>query len=781
MSNLTSNISISITHGGHLLAHFCNGDGSQSIDKYVHNVTASYADTSKESSMASASIIMFVIAGLFFDLSLLSSVSNASSFLNPTFRFVLSGAVSQVLPVMSYLFSEAKNAGSGSKPDLSLQAGMILLWMLLVELLRKKVDVIRMTGYSGTIQRAGRVVWLGNLVFFNIGKVGRKAVFGVLWVVCATKVLQRIVFTEVGKRSYAYSNGKNSRLIDTYMSQNLQQRRPQSPDEDQEYEVEHRATEGEALLNRCKFIVMGEEDLVIEPTVRGYKLKDVISDDAVLTVGKVWHTLDSRSGFTQLNRLKRLCLSLALSKLLRRRFEHLPHVSEEETHECCDLLFKGFYNGTEDSAATLLQMINDEVNFLCEYYHSIIPVVLAGPFFFISNYLLLPMVVLALCVMTVILCGDGNAHFALASIRNDYFTISSDVVKTTMCLVIKAIYSPLAFYTMVDFCTTFLLFAIFFYEEIWEFNGFLLSNWFMVSLMHNYVTKPWWRHSKMFKIFIRRIIWVQGKLSQPVPNFKQFSLLSLRWPLILGVPSMFSLVLRTAPVPNKAKHSIVESLVTHIRHGSDLNNGSSVLINRRDLWPACRSEIIAEVILTWHVATTILEAECTPDKGKHGKASHYHTVATRLSKYCAYLVAFHPELLPDNQDKTELVFEAAMADLQRRLGCARYYLSSWRTRVCMVLEMTTRSMEWKDGEVVHNGSNLGRMLREQVRGDNRQMEEETWKLVADVWTEIVMYLAPSGDDGRIFGHESVLEQGGEFITVLWALTTHTGINRPEYC
>ncbi|KAE8781854.1 hypothetical protein D1007_44793 [Hordeum vulgare] len=778
MSNLTSNITISITHGGRLLAHFCNGDGSQSIDKYVHNVTASYADTGKESSMASASIIMFVIAGLFFDLSLLSSVSNASSFLNPTFRFVLSGAVSQVLPVMSYLFSEAKNAGSGSKPDLSLQAGMILLWMLLVELLRKKVDVIRMTGYSGTMQRAGRVVWLGNLVFFNIGRVGRKAVFGVLWVVCATKVVQRIVFTEVGKRSYAYSNGKNSRLIHSYMSQVLRQWRPQphdpSPDEDI---VEHWAAQGEALLKNCKFIVMGEEDLVIEPTVRGYELKEVTSVDTVLTVGKVWEILDYTAEFTQLNRLKRLCLSLALSKLLRRRFEHLTQVTKEENHECCDLLFKGFYNGTEDSAATLLQMINDEVNFLCEYYHSIIPVVLAGPFFFISNYLLLPMVVLALCVMTVILCGDGNALFALASIRNDYFAISSDVVKTTMCLVIKAIYSPLAFYTMVDFCTTFLLFAIFFYEEIWEFNGFLLSNWFMVSLMHNYVTKPWWRHSKMFTIFI----WVQGKLSQPIPNFKQFSLLSLRWPLILGVPSMFSLLLRTAPVPNKAKHSIMESLVRHIRDGTPLNNGSSVLVDREDLLPACRSKSIAEVILTWHVATTIMEAQCTPDKGKQGKASHYHMVATRLSKYCAYLVAFHPELLPDNQDKTELVFEAAMAKLKRRLGCAGYYLSSWCTRVWMVLEITRwGTVDWKDGEVVHNGGKLGRMLVEDVGGDNNQNQmEETWKLVADVWTEIVVYLAPSGDDGRIFGHESVLEQGGEFITVLWALTTHTGITRPE--
>lgn len=87
--------------------------------------------------------------------------------------------------------------------------------MLLVELLRKKVDEVRMRGYSGSIQRAGCMVWLGCLVFFNIRRVGQKALFGVLWVLCATKVVQRIAFTQIGKRSYAY--GKNARLITSYM------------------------------------------------------------------------------------------------------------------------------------------------------------------------------------------------------------------------------------------------------------------------------------------------------------------------------------------------------------------------------------------------------------------------------------------------------------------------------------------------------------------------------------------------------------------------------------
>jgi phosphatidylglycerophosphate synthase len=44
---------------------------------------------------------------------------------------------------------------------------------------------------------------------------------------------------------------------------------------------------------------------------------------------------------------------------------------------------------------------------------------------------------------------------------------------------------PPAFFSLVDLATVF-LFVIFFYEEIWEFIVFLLSNWFMVSVLCDY-------------------------------------------------------------------------------------------------------------------------------------------------------------------------------------------------------------------------------------------------------------------------------------------------------
>jgi hypothetical protein len=46
-----------------------------------------------------------------------------------------------------------------------------------------------------------------------------------------------------------------------------------------------------------------------------------------------------------------------------------------------------------------------------------------------------------------------------------------------------------------------------------------------------------------------------------------------------------------------------------------------------------------------------------------------------------------------------------------------------------------------------------------------------------VWTELIVFVAPSGEEERVKGHGDVLVQGGEFITVLWALTTHIGLSR----
>ncbi|KAL6861437.1 hypothetical protein ACP4OV_017137 [Aristida adscensionis] len=773
------------------------------IFSYIRDLTSSYTNKSNESTMVAASVIMFVLAGLFFILNLFSGVSDVSATLDPKVRLFLTSALSLFLPVMSYLFSEAKNAGYLTNPGagrgvayLSLRAELILAWMLLVELLRKKVDEIRVSGYSATIQRAGRVIWLGNLVFFNIGTISWKVVFSILWMLCATKLLQRLAFTEAGKRWYAH--GKNALVLSSYMAQMLQQ------DHHEQHlmnadDVEEAVPVGKELLKRCDYIVMGEEMLVEEATANGYKLNKINPDSGIITVRKVWELGDKDKLFTSLDKnqhLKRLCLSFSLFKLLCRRFERLPAMTSEEARNSRDLILKGLYNNGETTAEALFQVMSDEVTFLSEYYHSVVPVVLASPFFLLANYFLLPIVVTILCLMTIVICGNGDVSDVINSIRIDNTnTLHSSFADIVTCLVSRSPYSPAAFFSIVDLSITILLFVIFFYEELWEFFVFLLSNWFIVSQVCNYIAKPHWHEKPIYTWAFRIILWLRSKLSDTSLRFKQLSLLDLRWPLHLPLFSIPFLVVKTELVPKSLKRSVIEYLVEHdcgTPNYTPLTNGKSAL-QRNNLFDqlswACESDGVAEVILTWHIATCILELKCPPRSKEEATLSR---VAIRLSKYCAYLVAFHPELLPDdNREKAGLLLEDMKKELKSILGCRNYYVSSRHKRVDKILERTqveetedstdqseiqleaTGRSDQNKVPVIMNGAKLGRSLMTQANGGL----EMVWKVLADVWTELIVFVAPSTDDNRLKGHDEVLVQGEEFITVLWALATHIGISR----
>ncbi|OEL30642.1 hypothetical protein BAE44_0008339 [Dichanthelium oligosanthes] len=745
--------------------------------------------------MVAASVIMFVLAGVFFNLNLFSGISDVSAILDPKARLVLSSALSLLLPVMSYLFSEAKNAGTihsratagtaaAAATDLTLQAGIILVWMLLVELLRKKVDEIRMQGISSSLQRAGRVVWLGNLVFLNIRSAGRKIVFGILWILCATTVVQRIAFTEFGKRSYAH--GKNFRLIASYMAQVLGSHAV--PVVRQGGDVD--AHGGAELLRRCPYIVMGEDQLVKEATADGYELNNVSVAAGIVTVGDVWSLPESDSGVAAWDgdkdqRLRRLCLSFALFKLLRRRFEQHEPLTKEEASNGRELIFRGLYkpDGVTADAEAVFQVINDDVNFLSEYYHSVVPVIFASPFFLLANYVLLPVVVLGLCLMTIFLCGNGDLSYALVSIHTDNYTIQIGIRNLTLCLLQEITKYPPSFFSLLDLSITSLLFIIFIYESVWELVVFLLSNWFLVSLVCDYTAKHEWREKPCFRWSFRRIRWLRSKMSHGDLTIKQFSVLNLRWPPIIPLPSMLSLLVRARTVPDCVKDSLMEYLVAH-DHAAPVSIGMPALDNDEEsrhetnlfsnLSWAFESKSIAEVILTWHIATTIFEERFPSRAPSKNDAAAFSMVATRLSKYCAYLVIFRPELLPDNQDKTERVVELMRKELKEGLGCLEFFLFRHAARVERIKKLKGED-RWTEKKVVKNAVTLGVSLLEKAAAPNHS--DSVWKMLARVWTELMIYIAPSTDEEHMKGHENALVQGGEFITVLWALTTHTGISR----
>ncbi|EAY99426.1 hypothetical protein OsI_21397 [Oryza sativa Indica Group] len=368
------------------------GGAVGAMGSYVYNLTSSYADQKNEVNIVATSLAMLLLAALLLAFDLLAGAAT----LRPAARLVLSVSLALFLPVTSYLFSEAKNdvpGAAAADAELPLRARLILAWMLLVELLRKKVEATvtgtKGAGGGGPASRAGRVAFLGYLVFFNVHGTGRKAVFGVLWVFAAAKLVQRVAIGEFVKRSFAF--GKNPQLLAGYMAQTLE-RRPRRDDE---------------LMTSCKYAVTGEENLEREAGPNGYLVdlhKTVAGDDdAVVTVGRVWSLAESDQLLVSNPKLKRLCLSYALFKLLRREFEETP-LTAAEAADCRELIFRGLCNdGGAAAAATLFEVFDDELGFVTEYYHSVLPVMLASPFFLLVNYIVFPVLVLGLCLMTITL------------------------------------------------------------------------------------------------------------------------------------------------------------------------------------------------------------------------------------------------------------------------------------------------------------------------------------------------------------------------------------------
>jgi hypothetical protein len=139
-------------------------------------------------------------------------------------------------------------------------------------------------------------------------------------------------------------------------------------------------------------------------------------------------------------------------------------------------------------------------------------------------------------------------------------------------------------------------------------------------------------------------------------------------------------------------------------------------------------------------------------------------ITTHLSRYCAYLVAYVPELLPDDDEWCKSLYRAVKKDSKRALsggGLAAPAAEADYDKLVSLLQ------ERAEHEVLRDGLKLGKELAELPEG-----EEAAWKWLARFWAGMILYIAPSDN---LTGHALAIARGGELITLVWALLVHAGI------
>jgi hypothetical protein len=169
-------------------------------------------------------------------------------------------------------------------------------------------------------------------------------------------------------------------------------------------------------------------------------------------------------------------------------------------------------------------------------------------------------------------------------------------------------------------------------------------------------------------------------------------------------------------------------------------------------------------VLVWHIATTICADQGACNSDELGS----RLVVTTLSGYCAYLLAFVPDMLPDHSYKARQILDAVILDARACLG--KTEALSHRCNEMLQLEAPDKGNKVEAMSILSLGADLARQLL-------LENKRPRWDLLAGFWADLVLFLAPS-DKPDV--HADRLATGGEFMTHLWALLTHAGIvDRPD--
>ncbi|CAN6196677.1 unnamed protein product [Urochloa humidicola] len=458
-----------------------------------------------------------------------------------------------------------------------------------------------------------------------------------------------------------------------------------------------------------------------------------------ITVDRIWSCYEGPLATSNGKKLKEVCLSFALFRLMRRRFFGLS-CPESKLQKTRDLVLKGLLLDYE----VAFRVIEAELAFAHDHFFT-------GATFGNTE--------LGKCT---ILLGTAKAVIypvtILASVK-DFYIHRENKSNNSSGMALTAVLIMLVLLAL----------------ELLQLYLYFSSDWAKVQLVRRSISGKgitfvfdtfysklpkifgYWKNKigqhALLKDLHRRsnIANAIGSISGPFFGYQTVSSRSTDFP-----------GLKHAQLTRDVKLAIAWTLKVSNGH---LSNGAFSLQRNAQcglLW-ACQQENHTSTMLIWHIATEYCDVARSCEREEQDDVSvPNHVIAIILSKYCAYLMAFAPELLPDEELDTRITFEVVRCDAQN-------IFSKQMALQEMYGMMRTCNVQPSDERILMKGILLGRQLEEIGH-------EVHWKILADFWTEMILYIAPSNNAKA---HVEHLANGGEFLTHLWALLLHAGILQRE--
>uniref|UniRef100_A0A0E0MCX2 DUF4220 domain-containing protein n=1 Tax=Oryza punctata TaxID=4537 RepID=A0A0E0MCX2_ORYPU len=697
------------------------------------------------------------------------------------------------------------------------------VWAIVLVSLRTSLGYL--SGY-GIVDRERRYIEMANVIKFMgagvlTGTRGLKYVKPLwsLWAILQLKSLYRYLAHDRAIKSLWH--GRSSEFLPEYM------RTIGSVDHEKGIKNADGNKSTMMTVPGDKYLICGESNQDITLKKPQYTMKINSSDESLVTLGKIrefdWLKLKNKhedsnehenrnehedSNEHEGNKYEELSMAFSLSRLLRCRLEDAI-LNKDSIDDMQNLILSRIIPAgiqgqcqekvTKDEVERVFRILELELSFVKDYFYTLYPMVFWNG---------LGSLLLSLLLST--------ATFAIAF---------------WLAVGIRKVYQPPAGNLVLwvhgcnfDIIMTWVFMFFMMFKEIWEMVTYMVSNWTRLLLACKYVQKQaWFFGHRLTKRKIRSFF--RSKIAEPWHGridqydfLQQSTYKPTLWKLAgaitlgkIGGKSDGKKAGEAIKIPQCVKPAILQAIGRISLTSRQLPREIPSLINSTiDFqwyeWTCLEpNTCCSQVILVWHIATSLcgikLEHEKETNLTKPGFLSsawsdmkeklcscssqpyhvrkksglsdelkiNYH-IASSLSKYCAYLQAFRSELLPDSFLVPEVIFERTLKHAREQLDDCNLIWCRYNKLMGIAQPVTPGSVDkkLKMNNIVQQGGNLAKELIS-IKDD-----EARWKILAEFWADLLVHIAPSWNAAD---HKNNLESGGEFITLIWALLWHCGIEK----